>query len=90
MQNINEEQFKRRLIGNLMNAGTRNLKLSKKQEMKLQEWIVPYLNDEFKFSSEPLKIKDIRIFIDRWESSDLNATEANDTHKHDPRTSAAN
>jgi hypothetical protein len=69
---INSESFKRRLLGNIIRAGARNFKISKKQEMKLSEWIVPYLSTEFGgLSSEPLNMKDIRIFIDQWESSDL-------------------
>jgi len=52
---MEQTRLKKRLIGNLIMAGARNLKLSKKQEMKLQEWIAPYLEDEFGFSSDGIK-----------------------------------
>jgi hypothetical protein len=70
--NLNENQFKKKLLGYLTYAGTRNLKISNKQEMKLREWILPSLNDEHELSSAPLPISDIRKFIDEWENSDLN------------------
>lgn len=68
---MDTDQFKRRLIGNLAAIGARSLKLSGKRQMKLREWIVPYLVTEFDMTTEPLPIEEIRKFIDQWESADL-------------------
>ena len=69
----NEEKLKKQLIYTLAHYGASNAKLNKKQEVKLKEWILAYLSDEMGLSgSGPMKIKDMRIFIDKWERSDLN------------------
>ncbi len=75
---MNDEQVRKRLLGYLLWAGASSIKLSKKQEMKLKEWIIPYVCDELGLSTEPLKMEYIRKFIDSWESSDLNP----DDYKH--------
>ena len=72
----NEERLNRQLIYTLAHYGASNAKLSKKQEIKLKEWILAYLLDEMGFGGDgPMKIKDMRIFIDRWEHSDLNSAD---------------
>jgi hypothetical protein len=63
---------KRQLIKTLAHYGAVNAKLSKKQQMKLREWVLPYLMDEFGLGGQgPMSIKDMRKFIDNWEVDDL-------------------
>jgi hypothetical protein len=52
--------------------------MTKAQEMKLREWIVPYINTEFELNSEPIKLVDLRRYVDEWEHADL----SEDGHKH--------
>ena len=67
------ENSKKQLLKTLAHYGACNAKLSKKQEMKLKEWILPYLLDELRNGgSSPMNIKEMRKFIDRWEADDLN------------------
>lgn len=67
------ENFKKQLIKTLAHYGASNAKISKKQEMKLKEWILPYSLDEFDLGGfGPMNINDMRRFIDEWESDDLN------------------
>lgn len=68
---MNDDKFLKRVVVNLMQAGARSLKLSKRQEMKLREWIIPYTCDELGLSSESIKIQELRKFIDQWERVDL-------------------
>lgn len=67
------KDIKKQLLKTLTIYGASNAKLSKKQEMKLKEYILPYLMDEFNLGgSGPIDIKEMRKFIDGWESNDLN------------------
>jgi hypothetical protein len=75
---INEDRFKRRLIGNLAEAGARSLKLNNKRSMKLREWVLAYLATELELSTEPLSFEEIRKYIDRWENSEL----SEESHKY--------
>lgn len=63
--------FKKRLVADLMKAGSRNLQLNHEREMKLREWIVPYLIGEFEVGGTPLTITEMRKFIDEWKHEDL-------------------
>ena len=68
--------LKMQLIGTLLMYGARNAKISRKQEMKLKEYVLPYLTEELSLGGYgPMKIQDIRKFIDSWEASDLNETD---------------
>ena len=59
------DKLKKQLIKTLAYYGARSIKISKKQEMKLREWIIPYLMDKFELGgSELMNIKDLRKFID--------------------------
>lgn len=71
MKNNDDERFKRRLVGYLAQAGARSIKLSKKREMKLREWILSYTTTELDLSSEPIPLKELRQYIDRWENPEL-------------------
>lgn len=71
LENMTKEE--KQLIYTLVRAGTKNLRISKKQEMKLNEWIIAYLLDEIELSGQgPMLIEKIRILIDRWENPELN------------------
>ena len=39
------------LVGYLAAVGARTVTMTKAQEMKLREWIVPYINTEFELNS---------------------------------------
>lgn len=67
------DSFKKQLLYTLAQYGARRAKISNKQKMKLEKWILPYLMDELGGSrAGPIDIKEIRKFIDSWESDDLN------------------
>ena len=68
---MTNEQFEKRLLGNLLNSGTRNLRITHKQEMKLREYRVAELSDKYGFSTEPLKLEEIEKYIDSWEGKPL-------------------
>jgi hypothetical protein len=67
------ENIKKSLIETLLIYGSMNAKISKKQEMKLREWIIPNLLQEYNDgeigtgNGEIMNIKDLRKFVDRWE-----------------------
>jgi hypothetical protein len=67
------ENVKKSLIETLLIYGAMNAKINKKQEMKLREWIIPSLLQEYNDGkigmghSEIMNIKNLRKFIDRWE-----------------------
>ncbi len=66
------EKIKQQLIKTLLVYGATNAKINKKQQMKLREWIIPHLMGELDFSGNgPMKIQDMRKFIDRWEADGL-------------------
>ncbi len=64
-----------KLIYFLLQSWSRSLKISSKQKMKLSEWIIPNLMSELKLKTDIMNIKDIRKYIDSWESKDLNEDE---------------
>ena len=69
------DNAKIKLLETLALYGASNAKISKKQEMKLKEYILPYLWDELNFGWENggiIKNKEMRKFIDSWEADDLN------------------
>lgn len=67
------DNSKKQLIKTLLTYGALNAKISKKQKMKLKEWIIPYLIDELNFNGlNSMKIMDMRKLIDKWETEDLN------------------
>jgi hypothetical protein len=73
-----ENDFEKKLIGYLASVGAINLKLSQAQQMKLREWIVPYLKTELELGGGPLNIGEVRKYIDNWEREGL----GKDSHKH--------
>jgi len=68
MKTTNKEK---QLVAYLINTGARALRVSKKQEMKLREWIVAYLLTDMGLSSSPMPIEEVRTFIDQWENPEL-------------------
>ena len=58
------DRLKKQLINTLAHYGARNVTISRKQQMKLREWILPYLIDEFELGGfGPMKIEEMRKFI---------------------------
>lgn len=78
MDNDEHSLETRRLIYTLVHYGARVAKLSRKQENKLREWVLAYATDELGLSTSPMKIQDLRKYIDAWEHRDLSP----ENHKH--------
>lgn len=67
---------KRQLIHTLAHYGARSARLNRKQQMKLRTWVLPYLLNELELGNQgPMKIEDMRMFVDQWEHPDLNSEE---------------